>query len=246
MSKSPEVLPETPDALSPLSVRISDLSDQDKPREKALRHGVESLTDAELIAIILGSGMPGKSVIALSQEILRDNDNRLSRLATMSVHELSTKYQGVGPAKSISLMAAIELGSRCVNSLSTEELPRITGSQSVHALMKQRLERLSYEEFWVVYLNQANRVISTECVSKGGVSSTIADVRLILKRALDRLATGIILVHNHPSGNLSPSAADDSLTSRIRRGAEAIDLRVLDHVIISPAGFYSYNDNSRL
>lgn len=225
--------------------RIADLDSGDKPREKALAAGIGSLSNAELIAIIFGSGMPGKSVIALAQEILRDNDFRLSRMARMSIHEMASKYQGVGPAKAVSLAAAFELGTRCVQDFHVADAS-ITGGDSVYALMRQTLERSEYEQFWVLHLNRANRLICKECISRGGIASTVVDVKLLMKRAVDKLSTSLILVHNHPSGNMRPSAEDDRLTERIRQAAAILDVRVLDHVIIGPGGYYSYHDEGRI
>lgn len=225
--------------------RMADLDDGDKPREKALETGISSLSNAELLAIIFGSGLPGKSVITLSQEILRDNDFRLSRLSRMSVHELSAKYQGIGPAKAVSLAAAFELGTRCVQDFQVTDA-RISGGDSVYALMRQTLERSEYEQFWVLHLNRANRLVCRECISRGGTASTVVDVKLLMKRAVDRLSSALILVHNHPSGNLRPSTDDDRLTDRIKKAAEILDIRVLDHVIIGPGGYYSYHDEGRI
>lgn len=225
--------------------RIADLDSTDKPREKAMRHGIETLTNAELLAIIFGSGLPGKSVITLSQEILRDNGNRLSRLSQMSIHELSSKYDGIGPAKAVTLAAAFELGTRCQTDLAIAD-PVIKGSDSVYKMMRQSMERLPYEQFRVLHLNRANRVIFDECVSKGGTTSTTVDVKLVMKRAIDKLSAGLIFVHNHPSGNLRPSKADDELTQRLKKAAEILDIKVLDHLIITPSGYYSYSDEGRL
>lgn len=225
--------------------RVADLDDGDKPREKAMTQGIGALSNAELMAIILGSGMPGKSVITLSQEILADAGGRLSRVARRSVAELIKKYIGVGPAKAVSLAAAFELGSRCADDMAVADMQIMCGGD-IYKMMRSRLQRLNSEEFWVVHLSRANRVISTDCISRGGTGSTVVDIKLVLKSAIDRLASSIILVHNHPSGNLNPSAQDDKLTMRIKNGAEMLDIRVLDHVIIAPTGYYSYNDEGRL
>ena len=225
--------------------RIHDLNDDDRPREKALRIGIQGLSNAELLAIIFGGGLPGKSVIQLSQEILRDQDNRLSRLAKMSIHEMSTKYKGIGPAKSISLAAAFELGIRCQADFAEEE-PRICGSQDAYKLIYPHLCRLNYEEFWVLHLSHANRLISKECISGGGTASTLVDVKLIMKRAVDKLSSGLILVHNHPSGNLVPSIPDNQLTLRIKQACQILDIRLLDHLIVSSSGYFSYNDEGKL
>lgn len=231
--------------IAPAIIRIADLDNADKPREKAFTQGIDALTNAELLAIILGSGMPGKSVIDLAREMLRDNNNRLSRLARESIHSLTKKYAGVGPAKAVSLAAAFELGSRCRRDMEVKD-PMVTGSQSVYDMMRSALERLDYEQFRVLYLNRGNRVIFEECISRGGTSGTVVDVKLVMKRAIDKLAAGLIFVHNHPSGNLNPSGQDDTLTKRLKAAAETLDIRVLDHIIIASTGFYSYNDNGRL
>lgn len=227
------------------SLRVADLDTGDKPREKALAHGISTLSNAELIAIILGSGMPGKSVIALSQEILRDNDQRLSRVSRQSITEMCRKYTGIGPAKAISLAAAFELGTRCADDMAVSDEP-IRSGEDVYRIMRQQLQRLNNEEFWVLHLSRANRLTSRDCISRGGTSATVVDIKLILKSAIDKLSAGIILVHNHPSGNLSPSGPDDEITRRVKASAALMDIRVLDHIIIGPGGYFSYNDEGRL
>lgn len=227
---------------------IKDLSPDDKPREKAQTNGIESLSATELLAIIFGSGLKGKSVIELSREILNDVDYRLDRLAQMSIEALSSRYSGIGPAKAVSLAASIELGRRCQRDLEARGRldPMITGSESVYNLMRTSLELLANEEFWVLYLNRGNRVMSKERISQGGISGTVVDVKLIMKHAIDRLCSSLILVHNHPSGNLNPSNADDSITKKICTAATYFDISVLDHVIISAGGFYSYRDEGKI
>ena len=225
--------------------RIADLDEGDKPREKALSQGIRSLSNAELLAIIFGSGLPGKSVISMSQEVLASCDNRLSRLSRLSIHEMKKKFKGVGTAKAISLAAAFELGLRTRDEDAALD-PQIKCSTDIYNIMRIKLERLEYEEFWVLYLSRSNRIIYEECMSKGGVSGTITDIRLILKRALELLASGIILVHNHPSGNLRPSPDDDRITTKTKEAAKLLDINVLDHLIITPTSCFSYNDNGRL
>ena len=225
--------------------RIADLDEGDKPREKALTQGIRSLSNAELLAIIFGSGLPGKSVISMSQEILASCDNRLSRLSRMSIHEMKKSFKGVGTAKAISLAAAFELGLRTRDEDAALD-PQIKCSTDIYNMMRAKLERLEYEEFWVLYLSRSNRVIYEECMSKGGVSGTVTDIRLILKRAIELLASGIILVHNHPSGNLRPSPDDDRITTKAKEAAKLLDINVLDHLIITPTSYFSYNDNGRL
>lgn len=225
--------------------RIADLDESDKPREKALSQGIRSLSNAELLAIIFGSGLPGKSVISMSQEVLASCDNRLSRLSRMSIHEMKKSFKGVGTAKAISLAAAFELGLRTRDEDAALD-PQIKCSTDIYNIMRTKLERLEYEEFWVLYLSRSNRVIYEECMSKGGVSGTVTDIRLILKRAIELLASGIILVHNHPSGNLRPSTDDDRITTKAKEAAKLLDINVLDHLIITPTSYFSYNDNGRL
>lgn len=228
-------------------VRVTDLADSDRPREKALEKGIGVLTDTELLAIILGSGMPGKSVLSLSREILSDNNNSLARVSRMTTRELTSKYQGIGPAKAISLMAAIELGSRCMQSLSAAgQIPAMTSSEAVYNYMRPKLERLVHEEFWALLLNRSNRIISAEKISQGGVSATVVDVRILLKKALDCMASGIILCHNHPSGSLRPSMQDDSLTRKIAEASRLFDIAVMDHLIVGQSGYYSYRDEGKL
>lgn len=225
--------------------RICDLDDADKPREKALAHGIGSLSNAELLAIILGSGQQGKSVISLAQELLARCDQRLSQLARMTISELIRDVKGIGPAKAISLYAAIELGSRCQSALSETE-PQITSSDTIYQLMRSQLERLGHEEFWLLVLSQANRVRRKYRISQGGMAATVVDPKIIFKKAIDMQANAIVMVHNHPSGQCHPSPEDDRLTRKITDGASLLDIRVLDHVIVTPNGYFSYHDQGRL
>ncbi|ROT20914.1 DNA repair protein RadC [Muribaculaceae bacterium Isolate-110 (HZI)] len=229
-----------------VSTRILDLSKDDMPREKALAHGIRALSDAELMAIIFGGGLPGMSVVDMARGILRDCDNRLDMLARLSMNELMSKYKGVGPAKAVSLAAAFELGRRNREQAIGREDPQIRSSRDAVALMSPLLEGLEYEEFWVLMLSRSNRVTYKRCISQGGTASTVVDVKLLLKRAIDCLAEGIILVHNHPSGNASPSGEDDRLTARIKDGAKILGINVLDHIIIARSKSYSYADEGRL
>ncbi len=227
------------------SWRISDLDDSDKPREKAMTHGIGTLSNAELLAIILGSGLPGKSVIALSQEILASCNNRLSQLSMMSIYEMTKNYKGVGAAKAISLAAAFELGLRARDETEIKDAV-IRSSNDIYNVVRSRLQRLNYEEFWVLYLSRSNRIMFEQCLSKGGVAGTVVDTKLILKRAIELLASSIILVHNHPSGNLRPSREDEKITTTIKQAAALIDVKVLDHLIITPFAFFSFLDEGLL
>lgn len=229
-----------------VSTRIHDLSRDDMPREKALASGIRSLSDAELIAIIFGGGLPGVSVVDMARGILRDCDNRVDILARLSMNELMSKYKGVGPAKAVSLAAAFELGRRNREQAASHEEPQIRSSADVKSIMAPLLEQLEYEEFWVLMLSRSNRVTFKRCISQGGTAATVVDVKLLLKRAIDCLAEGIILVHNHPSGNPKPSGEDDNLTRRIKDGAALLGIKVLDHVIIARQSVYSYADEGRL
>lgn len=228
--------------------RIIDLPEAEKPREKAVKNGIASLTDIELLAIIFSTGLKGKSVLDLSKEIICDVNGRLDYLARLSAKDLTNRYLGVGPAKALSLSASIEFGRRCQRAIDQNNSNdvAITSSASVYRLLKTELENLPQEEFWVLHLNNANKVIARDCISRGGISQTVVDIRLVMKKALENLASGLIFVHNHPSGNLRPSINDDSLTKRLKDAAKLFDIKVLDHLIIGPGGFFSYNDEGKL
>ncbi|MDE5634325.1 MAG: DNA repair protein RadC [Muribaculaceae bacterium] len=225
--------------------RIRDLSEDEKPREKALKQGFDTLTDTELLALLLGTGVPGKSVIDLAREILRDNDNKLRVLSRRSVQDLMRTYKGMGPAKATLLVAAMTFGARCQTDLGVKD-PQMASSRDVYTYMRSHLERLNYEEFWILHLNRANRVQYAERMGKGGLAATYVDARLIAKSAIDHLSSALILVHNHPSGNLQPSASDDSVTRKIKEVCQICEISVQDHIIIGPSGYYSYRDEGRV
>ncbi len=226
--------------------RIADIIKEDRPREKALTHGIQSLTTAEIIALLLGSGSRGESVIDLSQRILHTCDNRLSGLAKRSVRNLVKTFKGVGEAKAITLLAAIELGQR-LHDEDREELPVICEPEAAYRIMNGRMENLDHEEFWVIYLNNAKRVIGKECISVGGTTATVVDVKILVKGGIEHLASALILVHNHPSGTLRPSRQDDELTMKIKKAAGYVDIAVVDHIIIGGSGgYYSYAGEGRL
>lgn len=225
---------------------INDMPESERPREKAARGGIKTLTDAELMAIIFSTGVHGKSVIQLSQEILSDFNGHLSKVARLSVAELCRHYKGIGEAKAISLLAALELGARAGADAQTVSDPVIRSSGDAYAVMRPELERLAQEEFWILCLSQSGRVQRKVNISRGGVAATYVDVKVILKHAIDNLSTSLILFHNHPSGNLSPSAADDELTRRITEAARIMGIVVNDHIIVGDNGYYSYRDEGRL
>lgn len=228
-------------------LRIADLQEDDRPREKAMRYGIRSLSKAELLAIIFGNGTRGKSVIQMSQELLAHNNGRLSDIARLSIKEIIRGNPGIGPAKAISLAAAIELGIRCRDE-SPLERPTIVGSASAFEIMRGTLQRINHEEFWIMMLSRSNQVLNTFCLSSGGTAGTVVDTKILFKRVLtegDRVSS-IILFHNHPSGNLRSSAEDDRLTSRIVEAGKLLDINVLDHIIITPTGYMSYRDEGKL
>lgn len=222
------------------SKSIKTWNEDDRPREKLVLKGKETLTDAELLGILIGSGTPQISAVALCKEILEFANNDLGNLGKLSVLDLQ-KFHGIGPAKAITIVAALEIGRRR-QSENIKEIKKIGSSRDVYKIFLALLADIPHEEFWVLFLNQANKIIGKEKISSGGVSSTIADKRIIIKSALERLATGIILVHNHPSGNLKPSQSDIDLTNKTKEAAKLLDISVLDHIIVSSSGYYSFAD----
>lgn len=224
--------------------KIANLADSDKPREKALRDGIRTLSDAELLAIIMGTGLPGKSVIDISREILAECNNDLNRLAAMSIPEISNNFKGVGTAKAVSISAALQLATRFRDCSAPDK--KVTCSNDAYLYIRRYLQHLPTEEFWIIILSRSNTIIRAECISRGGTSATYVETKLVVKRALDHLASSIILVHNHPSGNNRPSIDDDKLTQKIKEGAALLDIKVLDHIIVTPTSYYSYLDNGKI
>ncbi len=227
------------------SSRISDLSQEDRPREKALALGVDALTTTELIALILGSGTPGESVITLSQRILAESGNSLQELSRRTIKNLVRSFKGVGDAKAVTLLAAIELGKRYAQEGPVEK-PVIDMPEKAYNLMRDKLMGLDHEEFWAIYLNNAKRVIARAKISQGGTTATVVDTKIVLRHAIDHLAAAIILVHNHPSGTLRSSRQDDAITERIKKAAAMIDVQVVDHIIFTKNAYYSYNESGLL
>ncbi len=225
---------------------IKDMRDDDKPRERAIRYGIKTLSDSELMAIIFSTGIKGKSVIELSRDILDDNDGHLSRIAAMGLKEFVSRYKGIGPAKALTLLAALELGSRTAADARLDSKTRISSSEIAHDIMAHRFSQLDHEEFWILLLSQSLNVIKDIRVGVGGLSATAVDVKIIIREALDARAAAMILCHNHPSGNLRPSPQDDSLTTKIVQAAKIFDIRVCDHLIIADNGYFSYQDEGLL
>lgn len=218
----------------------------DRPREKMLAQGRRSLSDAELIAILIGSGSKEESAVELSRRILVQSDNDLNKLAMLSIKDLTSgKFKGIGSAKAVSIIAALELGRRRKDSAYPER-PQITSSKDVFQIMLPLYEDLNHEEFWVVLLNTANKVIGKHMLSKGGRAGTVVDVKILFEEVLSYKATSIILTHNHPSGNLKPSNEDRILTKRIVEAGKLLDIKVLDHLIFVNAGYYSFSDEGDL
>jgi len=220
---------------------IKQWAEEDRPREKMLKHGFAALSNAELMAILIGSGNTSESAVELSRRILSDFKNNLDAIGKSSVDQL-TAYNGIGEAKSINILAALELGRRRQLS-SPDKHPKITCSTDAFDLLKIDLSDLLHEEFWVLYLDRANQVISKSRISQGGVSGTVIDVRLILKKAIEKLASSIILAHNHPSGNLSPSQNDLDITRKASEAAKLVDMKVLDHLIFAGSSYMSMADD---
>ena len=223
---------------------IKDWALEDRPREKMMQKGIGALTDAELLAILIGSGNQNETAVALCRKILADADNNLNHLGKYTLDNL-TKFKGIGEAKAITIMAAMELGKRR-KLAEIIQRDQVTGSQSVYDIFHPMLCDLPHEEFWVLLLNQANRVINKVKISQGGVAATSVDVKLILKSALLALSPAIILCHNHPSGNRQPSGADDNLTRKIVTASREMDIRVLDHLIVCDGHYYSYADEGKI
>lgn len=215
-------------------------AEEDRPREKLLLKGKHSLTDAELIAILIGTGNSGETAVDLARKILSGNSNDLNLLGKMNVQELQ-KYKGIGQAKAVTIVAAMELGRRRKESKEVK-MEKLTNSLEAVNIMQPLLGDLMHEEFWIIFLNRANGIIGKQQISKGGMSGTVADPRMIFKAALDQKAASIILCHNHPSGNNQPSAADVQLTKNISEGGKVLEITVLDHIIVTQHGFYSFAD----
>jgi len=223
---------------------IKQWAKDDRPREKLLRKSSSALSDSELLAILIGHGTREKSAVDLAREILELGKNNLNELGKLSIKEL-LKIKGIGEVKALILIAALELGRRRHSSLLTEKV-LIKQSSDIAGYLQSALKDLSYEVFGVLFLNQANRVNHFEIISQGGITGTVADPRIILRKALEEEAVNIILCHNHPSGNLKPSRADEELTQKIKEAARFLDIKVLDHIIVSDQGYYSFADEGLL
>lgn len=219
---------------------IKNWAEDDKPREKLMLKGKQALSDAELVAILIGSGSKNESAVSLSKRILASVDNNLNALGKLSLKQLM-EFKGIGEAKAISIVAALELGRRR-RAEESVELHKITSSKAVFEIMQPIIGELPHEEFWVLYLNNSNKVIYKSQLSKGGITGTVVDVRLIFKTALEQNAISVILTHNHPSGKLQASDADKEITKKLKVAGEQLDIKVLDHIIITETGYFSFQD----
>ncbi|MBQ9500246.1 MAG: DNA repair protein RadC [Bacteroidales bacterium] len=221
-------------------LNINQWAEEDRPREKMMLKGASALSDAELLAILIGSGNQEESAVALMQRVLQACHNDLSALSKWELRDFK-QFKGLGEAKSISILAALELGRRRSDAKGLERTS-IRSSADIFEIFHPLMRDLPTEEFWILLLNQANKVIDKVCISKGGIDQTAVDVRLILREALLQRATQIILIHNHPSGNIRPSKEDRNLTQAVKKSAEAMNIRLTDHVIVADGAFFSFND----
>ncbi|SFR54221.1 DNA repair protein RadC [Robiginitalea myxolifaciens] len=224
--------------------RIRERATRDRPRERLLRLGPAVLTDVELLAILLGSGTSGESSLDLAGRIIQGGRISFKGLRELSLERLQ-QFKGIGPAKAVILSAALEIGRRLQEDPGGKQV-RIRQSRDAFLLLKSRIGHLEHEEFWVICLNSANKVLCTHQLSKGGITGTLVDVRLILKKALELQAVALVLAHNHPSGNLKPSRADQQITRKVKRAANLMDIRVLDHLILNGEEYYSFADEQLL
>jgi DNA repair protein RadC len=219
---------------------ITNWSEDDKPREKLMLKGKSVLSDAELIAILIGSGSRSESAVDLSKRILASVDNNLHALGKLSLSQLMN-FKGVGEAKAISIIAALELGRRR-RTQDAVELKKVTSSKIIFEIMQPIIGELPHEEFWIIYLNNSNKVISKSQLSKGGITGTLVDIRIVFKTALEMGATGLILCHNHPSGTLIPSDADKQITAKLKLAGDSLEIKVLDHLIVTEKSYFSFVD----
>lgn len=222
---------------------ISSWSEDDKPREKLILKGKKALSDSELLAILIGSGSRFETAVGLSKRILASTGNSLNQLSRLSLQQLML-FKGIGEAKAISIIAALELAARI--RIDIPETEKVNSSNAIFEMMRPLIGELSHEEFWVIYLNNANKVITKLQISKGGITGTIVDVRLVYKHALECGATAVILCHNHPSGALVASEADKSITRKLISAGNNLDVKVLDHLIITEMDYFSFADQGIL
>jgi DNA repair protein RadC len=230
--------------MSPKSFSIKNWSQDDRPSEKLRDKGARSLSNAELMAILIGSGTVQETAVDLSKRILASVGHDLQSVGKLSITQLM-RFKGIGEAKAIKIAAAMEISCRR-RETDQKKLDKINTSRSVFEIMNPLLGHLSHEEFWVLFLNNSNKILAKTHLSKGGMTSTIVDVRIVMKQALEHSATAIVLVHNHPSGVPNPSESDTLLTEKFKSAAESLDIRVLDHIIVTEKNYFSFADESLL
>jgi DNA repair protein RadC len=224
----------------PQNLGIKSWAEEDRPREKLMLKGRGALSDAELLGILIGSGIQKMTAVDLAKNILQSVANDLNELAKLGVKDLS-KFKGIGEARAINIVSALELGRRRKET-EVKVRPKITSSADAYQVIKPYLWDLPHEEFWIILLNRGNQVLRCQQISAGGVAGTVADPKIIFKAAIEHLASGMILCHNHPSGNLTPSQADKDLTRKMREAGKMLDLPVLDHLIFADKGYFSFAD----
>ena len=224
---------------------IRDWAEDDRPREKMLHKGSHSLSDAELLAILIASGNKDESAVELSRRILHECHDNINELAQLTIHDLCKRFKGIGEAKAITIMAALELGKRRKTNEILER-KKITSSMDLFELFEPLLVDLAHEEFWIGLLNGANKVIETRRLTQGGSKQTVVDVPMLLKLTLEKSAQAVVVAHNHPSGQNRPSAEDDQITRRIKEGCKAIGITFLDHIIIARGQYYSFADEGKM
>lgn len=225
-------------------VSMKTWAEEDRPREKLALKGRNTLSDAELLAILIGSGTRNETALDLARRILAAHDQNLHSLGKATPHDLQ-KFRGIGEAKAVTITAALELGRRR-QTVEPKDRPQIITSRDAYNVVAPLLLDLPHEEFWILLLNRANRVIGRERVSVGGVNGTVVDVRLLFKRAIELLASSVVLCHNHPSGNVKPSSSDLEITKKISIAGEQLEIAVLDHLIVAEKGYYSFADEGKM
>ncbi|SDE10504.1 DNA repair protein RadC [Pricia antarctica] len=226
------------------SFSIKHWSDDDKPREKLVQNGKSALSDAELIAILIGSGSRNESAVALSKRILVSADNNLNELGKLSIKQL-TQFHGIGEAKAVTIIAALEIGRRRRDG-EVLKITKINSSRDAFELLQPRMGDLGHEEFWILYLNNGNKVLTSALLSRGGLTGTLVDVRIVMRKALELGAVALVLAHNHPSGTLKPSKGDRDVTAKLKRAALALDITILDHIIVTEKDYFSFADEGVL
>ena len=225
-------------------LKIKDWALEDRPREKLLMKGISALSDAELIAILIGSGSRNETAVELSKRILEKTNNNLNELAKLTINDLK-KEKGIGEAKAISIVAALELGRRRkISDIINKQ--KITSSKDTFDIFQPILGDLPHEEFWILLLNRANKIIDKHRISQGGTSGTVIDIRIILKEAIEKLASSLIISHNHPSGNVLPSQQDKEITKKLKDAAALMDITLLDHLIVTDSSYFSFCDEGIL